>query len=104
MEKYTRIAKRPCNVICHTPQADAYRAATIETNPEYFMEVKIAVVGDRVFNYYPKYITGVANTRTKGGKWEEVNYKIHRKTIAEYIDLIGAKPAQFAGGPRIKAA
>lgn len=104
MEKFTRMAKRPCNVISTSDYAQEYHKATYETHPQYFMEVKIVVIGDRVFNYYPKYFTGVANTRTKGGKWEEVSYKIHRKTPAEYIALVGAKPAQFTGGPRIKTA
>ena len=57
MEKFTRFAKRPSGVQVNSPQHAEYELTTIETHPQNFMEVKIAVIGDRVFNFYPKYLS-----------------------------------------------
>ena len=101
MEKFTRFAKRPSGVQVNTKQHAAYELTTIETHPQNFMEVKIVVVGDRVFNFYPKHYVGVANPQARGGKWEEVNIKARRETVNDYLCRVGAKPATFRGGPKV---
>lgn len=100
MEKFTRIAKRHSGVQVNSPQHAAHELTTIETHPQNFMEVKIAVIGDRVFNFYPKHYAGVINLQARGGKWEEV-IKARNETVSAYISRVGAKPAQFRGGPRV---
>ena len=101
MEKFTRIAKRPSGVQVNTPQHEAYELTTIETHPQNFMEVKIAVIGDRIFNFYPKHYAGVANPQARGGKWEEVRLNAKRETVNDYLMRVGAKPATFRGGPKV---
>lgn len=101
MEKFTRFAKRPANIQSNCPQAEAYRFTTIETHPQNFMEVKIVVIGDRVFNFYPKHYAGVANPQARGGKWEEVRLNAKRETVNDYLIRVGAKPATFRGGPKL---
>ena len=101
MEKFTRFAKRPANIRSNCPQAEAYRLTTIESHPQNFMEVKIVVIGDRVFNFYPIHYVGVINLQARGGKWEEINIKGTRETVTDYLCRVGAKPAQFRGGPSV---
>ena len=101
MEKFTRFAKHPSGVQVNSPQHAAYELTTIETHPQNFMEVKIAVIGDRVFNFYPKHYAGVANPQARGGKWEEVRLNAKRETVSGYLMRVGAKPATFRGGPKV---
>ena len=101
MKKFTRFAKRPSGVQVNSQQHAAYEMTTIETHPQNFMEVKIAVIGDRVFNFYPKYYVGVANQQARGGKWEEVRINAKRETVDGYLMRVGAKPATFRGGPKV---
>ena len=101
MEKFTRFAKRPSGVQVNSPQHAAYALTTIETHPQNFMEVKIVVIGDRVFNFYPRYYVGVVNQQARGGKWEEVRINAKRETVDGYLMRVGAKPAKFRGGPKL---
>ena len=95
MEKFIGQVRAPINFHSASVQAKYLR-----DNPEY-LEVKVAVVNGRVFTNTEKHQAGVTSVRTVGGKWVERKPSKYQ-TLEQYMEHIGAKPATFRGGPRVK--
>lgn len=99
MKKFTRVFKFPCQFQSNTWQAEEWKNATPESNPEYFGKSLVCVSDEgRIFTKNPKHYIGVLSQRARGGKWEELQLKEKYKGV--YLSTL--TPAEFKGQPRIK--
>lgn len=106
MKKFTAMAKLPMDCHAAAPQAKTWQNATLETNPEYFSEMKIVVLEDgTIYTQHPRHSGSITQKKRNG--WERVRqlpvYKDGKRvsqTPEDFIQRMGAKPANFRGGPR----
>jgi len=103
MEKYIGTCKKFQMYHCNSPQGIAFTSATIESNPEYFKQVKIAIDGSNIYVNFEKDYAGVSTQRATGGKWELKSLSRWSGGVHDYLNSLNAKPASFRGGPRVKA-
>lgn len=103
MRKYTTIFKKPVRFPCGTAQNDAWKAATPDTHPDLFGEERIAVLDSgEVWARREKHSIGVGLSKSAGGVWRRVpslNIQ-HYGGIDQWLDHVGAVPANFRGGPK----
>lgn len=100
MEKFTMMFRFPCNVQSNSPQAEVWRNATPETNPELFGTTYACVIDDDLYVKKPKHYVGVINRKLAGGRWEKA--KLGDMSAIEYLKKGKATAASFRGAPRAK--
>ena len=102
MKKYKALVKKPVPYRNEAAK-QAWHDATLETNPDAFMEMSIVVSGQSVYFRLPKHAVGVIHTRTAGGKWSQVpsSALCRMGGVQNWLNERGAIEADFRGGPKL---